>query len=63
MVTPCKECTDRFESCHSVCEKYKAWRTDLDTEREIVTKKKIFDADATRRRNTAIAKMQRRKHK
>lgn len=23
---PCKDCDDRNVGCHSVCEKYKAWR-------------------------------------
>lgn len=25
MKVPCKDCQERFESCHSCCEKYKAY--------------------------------------
>lgn len=27
---PCKDCTDRIVGCHSTCEKYKLFRSDLD---------------------------------
>ena len=27
---PCKECGDRHPGCHGGCEKYKAWREEVD---------------------------------
>ena len=39
MQTPCKDCYDRYENCHAECEKYKEWRSELDSIRE-----KIIDA-------------------
>lgn len=27
---PCKDCTEREVGCHGRCERYKAWRKDLD---------------------------------
>ena len=29
-MSPCKDCTDRFATCHDKCEKYKAWKSRLD---------------------------------
>lgn len=26
MITPCKDCQDRNEDCHGICEKYKEWK-------------------------------------
>ena len=30
MTAPCKDCFDRKLLCHSSCERYKAWRAELD---------------------------------
>lgn len=29
-MSPCKDCTDRYEACWGKCEKYKAWKSRLD---------------------------------
>ena len=34
MDAPCKDCPDRVVGCHSVCEKYKAFREERDRELE-----------------------------
>ena len=38
MGCPCRDCTERNAECHSVCEKYKIWRTELDKKNEGVRK-------------------------
>lgn len=25
-VSPCKDCTDRYEACHDYCGRYRAWK-------------------------------------
>lgn len=30
IVSPCKDCPERFVGCHSSCEKYKQYRSELD---------------------------------
>ena len=30
MICPCKGCEDRTIKCHSVCERYKAYREEID---------------------------------
>lgn len=27
---PCKDCADRIPGCHSMCERYKVWKGDLE---------------------------------
>lgn len=56
MQTPCKDCYDRYENCHAKCEKYKEWRSELDSIREKIIDAKIKNAELTRRRNDAIRK-------
>ena len=58
-ITPCKDCTDRYENCHSKCDQYKAWRSELDAEREKMIEVKVKNADLVRRRNDAIRKVKR----
>ena len=31
-ICPCKDCTYRIFLCHSMCEKYKAWKMTLEAE-------------------------------
>jgi len=31
MINPCKDCTDRYIGCHSDCDKYKDWKSSLET--------------------------------
>lgn len=32
--SPCKECTERFVGCHTVCVKYEDYKQALETEKE-----------------------------
>ena len=34
MKPPCKDCADRTQGCHCVCEKYKAYRAECDAAME-----------------------------
>lgn len=29
-VCPCKDCSERTETCHGSCDRYKSWKTQLD---------------------------------
>lgn len=33
MTTPCKDCPSRHTACHDTCERYKAYKTELDAQR------------------------------
>ena len=37
----CKDCTDRHEACWGKCEKYKAWKSQLD---EVNKRRKEYEA-------------------
>lgn len=30
MTSPCKDCTDRHDGCHGKCERYQAFRTEIE---------------------------------
>lgn len=32
---PCFGCAERYVGCHGECEKYKAWKTEYDRQREL----------------------------
>ena len=34
MTPPCKSCNDRYATCHSECEAYKAYRAEMDRQLE-----------------------------
>ena len=51
-ICPCKDCTDRIFLCHSMCEKYKAWRREHD--------KTVTDAYKERKRKAALNEVQAR---
>ena len=38
---PCKGCSDRYTACHDKCEKYKAWKSQLD---EVNKRRKEYEA-------------------
>jgi hypothetical protein len=46
-LNPCKECTRRYEGCHSSCEDYLSWKAENDAEhaRILYEKKKISNAN------------------
>lgn len=43
MISPCIECDDRHESCHSSCSHYKEWRKELDEEKARINKVRNLD--------------------
>lgn len=41
-VAPCKNCKDRFVSCHSTCNKYIEWKNSVDKEKIEIAKSKLW---------------------
>lgn len=33
IISPCKDCKERVFKCHATCEKYHAWKKEVDAER------------------------------
>lgn len=52
-VSPCTECGERHTACHDRCEKYKAWKAEV---QRIKEKKKAYEEE----RNLAIEETKRR---
>lgn len=49
MTAPCHNCPDRAPGCHSVCEKYRAYRAEMDAAHEKrVREAAVNDAGAAR---------------
>jgi hypothetical protein len=42
-VCPCKDCKERFVTCHISCEKYKEWKKPLEEFKENRVKQKKID--------------------
>lgn len=43
-ICPCKGCDERTVTCHGTCEKYLAWRKDLDEKnRKICEAKRVLE--------------------
>ena len=40
-ISPCKDCTERYEACWGKCEKYKSWKSRLD---EVNKRRKEYEA-------------------
>ena len=40
-MSPCKDCTERYEACWGKCEKYKSWKSRLD---EVNKRRKEYEA-------------------
>ena len=57
----CKGCTERYQGCHSNCEKYKAFRKEIDEATKIRLKKLQEDRPFFELKRNAIEKF-RRKH-
>ena len=57
MVAPCKDCKDRYVSCHSTCERYKDRRKHFDEEKERILKIRHEELDFTKRKMAGIRKM------
>lgn len=43
MSNPCYKCEDRNESCHAVCDRYIAWKSEQTSIREKALTEKIVD--------------------
>lgn len=43
MRQPCRYCADRHQGCHAECEKYKAWKAELDEARKADETRKMLD--------------------
>lgn len=41
---PCRNCKERRQGCHAECEKYSAWRTELQADKETAIKTLEKDA-------------------
>lgn len=48
-ISPCKDCTERYEACWGKCEKYKEWKRDLD---ELNKRRKEYENKPFVRYNT-----------
>lgn len=50
MITPCKNCKDRFVtdhySCHAICEQYKVWSKTHKKEQMEIIRKRSLDNDS-----------------
>ena len=64
MIAPCKDCTDRYVSCHSSCDLYKKWRSDFDMEKSKIIQNMNVGHQADVRRMNAMQKAmkQQRRH-
>ena len=58
IITPCKDCMERYIGCHSSCEKYIEWRKEFDEQKKEILKVRIVENEANARRNAGIRKMQ-----
>jgi hypothetical protein len=59
----CKDCTDRHINCHSTCERYKAWREELDKRNEKIREVKNRENDIRNYEVEFCRKNKRRKNK
>lgn len=41
-IVPCKDCSERHESCHSDCDKYQEWKEESDKFRDFKNVKKCY---------------------
>jgi hypothetical protein len=60
-VTPCKDCKDRFIECHITCERYKAFKEELNVMKANIASKKSLEFDLADRTREGISKMLRTK--
>lgn len=54
MLAPCKDCTERFISCHATCTRYKDWKSELAYYKERITRGKVREGDLNAARQSAI---------
>lgn len=56
LISPCKECKKREYKCHASCEMYKAWKEEVDKEREYLQQESekrdiVFESRPRRRKH------------
>ena len=58
IITPCKDCPDRYSGCHSKCERYIGWRKEFDEQKAAITHTRILQGQADARKKEVMRKMQ-----
>lgn len=58
IITPCKDCMERYIGCHSSCDRYIGWRKEFDEQKKEILKVRVAENAANARRNEGIRKMQ-----
>lgn len=58
----CKDCPDRYIGCHSMCERYKAFREELDELNEKIYKAKERERDIDRYEREMCERNKRRRN-
>lgn len=54
---PCRACSERYTACHATCEKYLAWRAELDDTNSKIFQAKAKQYDADRLQYTRYTRM------
>jgi len=62
IIAPCKDCTKRHESCHSTCEDYKNWKTELDIQKRNVSRLRSLEQEKTQTAIAGVRRMTRKKY-
>lgn len=57
MIAPCRDCKNRFVSCHSSCEQYKEWRKNFDAEKERILKIRYEERSLDKLKMSGIRRM------
>lgn len=60
--SPCKDCNDRHETCHTVCDRYSVWKAEWEEQRKTINNSKYYYAEMYRLRNESIGRMRRKNH-
>jgi len=61
MKAPCKDCTNRYESCHSSCDSYKEWKSALIADKAIIAESRRKEAELRDRQCEVVAKLRKRR--
>lgn len=61
--SPCLDCDDRVVGCHSSCEKYAAYRAEIDTDKSVITEVKTKENLIYSYKVESIKRMKRGKKK
>ena len=63
MKTPCYNCADRHENCHSDCKRYKEYHSVMEEKKRVRNENKGIFEDANGYQIGSIAKTKRRAHR